>query len=109
MFRRKEKKSAASTNCLSAMLENMPIAVMTCDLQDFKINYVNKATIEGLKSIEHLLPCKAEDIIGQSIDIFHKRPEHQRKLLSNPANLPHRAQIQPVSYTHLTLPTSDLV
>jgi len=76
------------------MLENMPIAVMTCDLQDFKINYVNKATIEGLKSIEHLLPCKAEDIIGQSIDIFHKRPEHQRKLLSNPANLPHRAQIQ---------------
>lgn len=79
---------------LGAMLEVIPMAVMTCDLQDFTINYVNPATIEGLKAIEHLLPCKAENIVGQSIDIFHKVPSHQRQLLSDPSNLPHRAQIK---------------
>ena len=40
------------------------------------------------------MPIKADQILGQSIDIFHKRPEHQRKLLSDPSNLPHRASIQ---------------
>jgi len=76
------------------MLDKMPIAVMTCDLDNFTINYANEATIESLKVIEGSLPCKAEDIVGQSIDIFHKNPEHQRQLLANPANLPHKAVIQ---------------
>ena len=30
-------------------------------------------------------------MIGQSIDIFHKKPEHQRRLLADPRNLPHTA------------------
>nr|WP_321981612.1 methyl-accepting chemotaxis protein [uncultured Cohaesibacter sp.] len=76
------------------MLQNLPVAVMTCDLIDFKINYANEATFNSLKAIEHLLPCKAENIIGQSIDIFHKNPEHQRRLLADPKNLPHRAVIK---------------
>lgn len=88
------RRSQHSRQRMSAMLKNMPIAVMTCDLRDFKIDYVNDATIEGLKTIEHLLPCNAQDIVGQPIDIFHKDPQHQRKLLSDPSNLPHRAQIQ---------------
>lgn len=79
---------------LAAMLENIPIAVMTCGLQDFRIDYVNSATIENLRRIEHLLPCKAEAIIGQSIDIFYENPEHQRALLKDPSKLPHRAQIE---------------
>ena len=32
--------------------------------------------------------------MGQCIDIFHKNPAHQRKILSDPANLPHHTQIQ---------------
>ena len=79
---------------LSAMLENMPIGVMTCDLKDFRINYVNPQTIESLKLIEDALPCRAEDIVGQCIDIFHKNPAHQRTLLSNPKNLPHRTKLE---------------
>jgi len=35
-----------------------------------------------------------DEIIGRSIDIFHKNPAHQRKMLSDPRNLPHTAQIQ---------------
>ena len=35
-----------------------------------------------------------DEIVGRSVDIFHKQPEHQRRILSDPKNLPHRAQIQ---------------
>ena len=38
----------------------------------------------------NLLPCKPEDLKGQCIDIFYEDPSHQRQLLTNPANLPHR-------------------
>jgi len=85
---------ATSAAQFQQMLENMPIGVITCDLETFKINYVNKTTIESLKQLEEHLPCKAEDIIGQCIDIFHKNPEHQRKLLSDPKNLPHNAKLE---------------
>ncbi len=76
-----------------SMVDDMPIAVMTCDLKDFRINYVNKSSKENLKKLEHVLPCAADRIVGQSIDIFHKNPAHQRQLLSNPSNLPHHVKI----------------
>ena len=76
------------------MLDDVPVAVMTCTLSDFRIDYVNAESIERLRDIEHVLPCKADDIVGQSIDIFHKEPSHQRGMLSDPSNLPHRALIE---------------
>jgi len=76
------------------MVNAMPVNVMTCDLQTFKINYVNDTSIKTLKKLEHLLPCRAEDLLGQCIDIFHKKPEHQRRLLADPKNLPHRTNIR---------------
>lgn len=78
---------------VSSMMEQAPINVMFAD-REFKIQYVNPASVKTLKSIEHLLPIKAEQILGQSIDIFHKRPEHQRRMLADPTNLPHKAAIQ---------------
>ncbi len=75
------------------MVDSMPINVMTLDLKDFSINYVNRTSIETLRSLEHLLPCKADALQGQSVDIFHKHPEHQRRLLADPKNLPHKARI----------------
>src|SRR3954468_12501721 len=32
-------------------------------------------------------------MIGQTIDVFHKAPEHQRRLLADPRNLPRKATI----------------
>ena len=75
------------------MVDDNPISIMTCDLVDFRINYVNKASVDNLRAIEHALPCRADEIVGQCIDIFHKDPTHQRRLLSDPANLPHSAKI----------------
>jgi methyl-accepting chemotaxis protein len=86
-------KSRAEAARISSMMEQAPINVMFAG-PDFRISYVNPASVKTLKSIESLLPVKADQILGQSIDIFHKRPEHQRKLLADPANLPHRASIQ---------------
>ena len=66
---------------------------MTVELESFKINYANETSARTLKPLEHLLPCKADELLGQCIDIFHANPSHQRQLLSNPNNLPHNAKI----------------
>jgi len=89
------KKSESETLLmLRQMLDSMPVNVMTCELENFTIDYVNETSVKTLKGLEHLLPCKSDELLGQTIDIFHKAPEHQRKLLSDPANLPWRTNIQ---------------
>lgn len=77
----------------TAMADNSPINTILAD-RDLKIVYMNEASLRTLKTLEHLLPVKASAIVGQSIDIFHKNPSFQRKLLANDKNLPHRATIQ---------------
>jgi methyl-accepting chemotaxis protein len=83
----------AETARLMRMLEDMPINVLTCDAVDFRITYANRASLETLKRIEHVLPVKAEQVLGSSIDVFHKTPVRQRTMLADPRNLPHRALI----------------
>jgi methyl-accepting chemotaxis protein len=73
------------------IVENAPINIMVAD-RDNVIRYVNPASLETLRKIEHLLPIRAADVVGQSIDIFHKNPAHQRRILADPKNLPHHAQ-----------------
>ncbi|MCG8691966.1 MAG: methyl-accepting chemotaxis protein [Minwuiales bacterium] len=76
------------------MVENLPVSVLICDLSDFTITYANPSSIEALRGIEHALPVKADQIVGACIDIFHKNPQHQRRLLSDPKNLPHKTRIE---------------
>lgn len=78
---------------IQSMMENMPINVMMADTS-FNITYTNPKSKETLKKIEKLLPVSSDKVAGSSIDIFHKVPAMQRKLLSNPNNLPHRAKIK---------------
>jgi len=84
---------AVSDQTMRQLAENAPTAMMVADL-DCIITYINPASIRALKGIEHLLPCRVEEIVGQAIDIFHKNPSHQRRLLADPSNLPHRAKIR---------------
>jgi methyl-accepting chemotaxis protein len=74
------------------MNENSPINIIVANT-DLVITYVNPASVTTLRKLQHLLPIPVDKIVGQSIDIFHKRPEHQRQMLANPRNLPHRATI----------------
>ncbi|PWR24188.1 chemotaxis protein [Zavarzinia aquatilis] len=101
--RRREAEAVASAEltevkgelaALKQMLDSMPVNVMMCELKDFSITYLNKTSIETLRKLEHLLPVKADQLLGRSIDIFHKNPSHQRRLLADPKNLPHRARIK---------------
>ncbi len=92
-FIRDVGRKATNERRSAQMVEEMPTAVMLCDLDGFRITYMNAATRRTLKSIEHVLPMPVDRMLGQSIDIFHKVPSHQHKLLSDPRNLPHRARI----------------
>ncbi|HEY5598095.1 MAG TPA: methyl-accepting chemotaxis protein [Kiloniellales bacterium] len=87
-------KADAESARLLQMVDNMPLNIMTCDPKTFEINYINKTSLKTLQSVERLLPVKADKMLGQSIDIFHKNPSHQRQILSDPRNLPHKAKIK---------------
>ena len=78
---------------IQSMMENAPINIMCADLE-LKVQYLNPASLRTLKTLEQYLPVRADQILGSCIDIFHKNPAHQRKILSNPKNLPHKAVIQ---------------
>jgi methyl-accepting chemotaxis protein len=75
------------------MIENCPVNVMRADT-GFIIRYMNAASKKTLGRIAHLLPCKVDEVVGQSVDIFHKDPARPRRILSDPGNLPHQANIQ---------------
>ncbi|KVO09556.1 putative bifunctional diguanylate cyclase/phosphodiesterase [Burkholderia ubonensis] len=79
---------------LMQMIDDMPVAVMTADPETFRINYLNATSLNLLRSIEHLLPIRADDALGAPIDFFHPHPQHQRRLLADPANLPHRTRVR---------------
>jgi methyl-accepting chemotaxis protein len=89
----KMQKSMAESARLAAIVENSPINILYAD-RDLKIQYLNPASIKTLKSLQKLLPIPVDKLIGQSIDILHKNPAHQRRILSDPKNLPHSAKIQ---------------
>lgn len=88
-----QERLDAESSRLRQMVENAPINIMMADAKDLTITYINAMSKRTLKEIEHLLPVKADEILGQCIDIFHEHPEHQRKLLADPGNLPHTAKI----------------
>ncbi|MBT7609226.1 MAG: chemotaxis protein [Bacteriovoracaceae bacterium] len=76
----------------SQMVDLSPLNTMMADA-DGNLIYMNKVSEGTLKTLEEFLPYAADQLIGKSIDIFHKVPDHQRKIIKNPKNLPHRAII----------------
>ena len=75
-----------------SMLENAPFNILFAD-SDLVLQYANPASLKTLKTLEQYLPVTVDQLVGQSIDVFHKNPQHQRNLLEDPRNLPHNAQI----------------
>jgi methyl-accepting chemotaxis protein len=88
-----EQATKAAVQRYTQMVENTSVQLILAD-RNFNIVYMNPASDRALKKIEHLLPCQVDQILGQSIDIFHKHPEHQRAIVADPKNLPHRAEIK---------------
>lgn len=93
-----ENEGLSNQQLLSA-LNAAKTALMMIN-RDFQITYLNKQSLILFKQHEVLfqsvwLDFKAEEssLIGYCIDGFHVNPQHQRQMLSNPANLPFTTMI----------------
>lgn len=83
---------------LAYAIENAQTATMMIN-RDFVITYVNKQSMAILTKYQDafnkLWPgFDATKILGVCIDRFHKNPQHQRNLLSDPSKLPYTTEIQ---------------
>lgn len=81
----------------SSAFDGSSVAMMSVD-RDFNVTHINKATELLLREHEDTFKetwptFNMDKIIGTNIDIFHKDPSHQRKLLSDPDKLPYRTDI----------------
>lgn len=77
---------------VTSMVENSPTAVVVAD-REFRIVYINPATRSMLRNLESHLPVKVDKMVGTSIDVFHRDPALQRRILSDDKNLPITTQI----------------
>jgi len=97
---KRAKKGAQENEELTRLrtaVEGAMTAIMMID-RDLVITYANEATLSLLKKHEQALRSiypgfDVSAIIGTCIDTFHKDPAHQRKLLSDPRNLPYSTDI----------------
>ncbi|MEW5756505.1 MAG: methyl-accepting chemotaxis protein [Pseudomonadota bacterium] len=82
---------------LQKAIDKAQTAIMMID-RDLVITYANESTKELLgkyrRELESLYPrFSVDNIVGTCIDIFHKNPSHQRRLLEDPRNLPYETDI----------------
>ncbi len=96
VMERKESSINLMQQIFSA-IENVSSPIMIID-RDFIITYVNHATRTLLEENEAIFAqiygrFEAKNIIGQCIDIFHKDPSYQRRLLADKNNLPYNTDI----------------
>ncbi len=83
---------------LKSAIDGATTNIMLCD-ENRNITYVNPAVVQMLENrlpeLRKIWPqLDPRNLVGQSIDQFHKHPEHQRALLSDPSRMPYRAAIQ---------------
>ncbi|HEB88376.1 MAG TPA: hypothetical protein ENI85_02295, partial [Deltaproteobacteria bacterium] len=77
---------------LLACVEGLPVNIMSID-RDFNLVYVNPASRDALRSLQAYLPVPVDNLIGTCIDVFHKDPSVQRRLMEDPRNLPYSTTI----------------
>jgi methyl-accepting chemotaxis protein len=87
-----------SAEQLRAALDGTTVAIMSID-RDLIINYANRATFELMRKYESEFRAaypsfRVETLIGTCIDVFHENPAHQRRMLADPANFPHKVDIR---------------
>ena len=87
------KKNEEEVIKIQQMVDMAPVNIMMADLKG-NITYLNNTSITTLRSIQHLLPVKVDQILGNSFDVFHKNPSHQQNLIKNPTNFPYQAEIK---------------
>jgi methyl-accepting chemotaxis protein len=90
------RRSRSAELAKSLAIDSIMANVMVADA-GLTITYMNRAVIDLLKQAEadirkDLPQFSVATLIGSSIDVFHKKPEHQRRMLEN-LNAAHKATI----------------
>ncbi len=98
MFRRKSNSDGLATLAAQAISAK----IMVAD-ENFNIVFMNEAVTSMLREAEADLRKELPDfnvatLIGTNIDVFHKNPSHQRRMLEGLKSL-HRATIKVGSWT----------
>lgn len=80
-----------------AALDASTAALMTVNT-DYEITYLNPATVKLMAEHRSLFAqefprANLDQLIGQTIDVFHKNPAHQRRMLAQALPEPHDAEI----------------
>lgn len=89
-----KEKSEREMACIRAMVESAPMNLFFADAE-LKVQYLNGAAMNLLESLSSSLPFGFDEILGQSIESFHKQPELQRRIIMDPRSaLPHRSVVQ---------------
>ncbi len=86
-FESVESSLSAATTC-KQITETIALPIMLADRHSLTITYLNPASVRLFTDIEQHLPCKANQILGKSIDIFHKDVGHQRRMLAEQSAFP---------------------
>lgn len=91
------REAADRAASMESMVNQAGACIMMCDT-DRRIINVNESCVNLLmkyeKELTKLFPqLNLNNLPGTCIDIFHKRPEHQAAILSDPMRLPYRAEV----------------
>lgn len=78
---------AKDAHVIRQSINDMIVPVVLAS-KDGVIEYVNDAFMTLMARIEDSLPCKANEIKGKDIDIFHKDPAHQRAIIRSESAFP---------------------
>ena len=73
---------------IAALVEAATASIMYAD-RDLRLRYINPAARKVLKMLQPYISMPVDSLLGQSIDIFHKNPAHQHRMLAQPEKLPH--------------------
>ncbi len=92
-LRKKENEQAR----LQVAIDGCQSAMIMVD-RDFNVTYMNDASQALLSKYQtefkQFWPqFDANNMVGSNIDMFHKNPAHQRNMLADPSNLPHKTDI----------------
>ncbi|BCM25960.1 methyl-accepting chemotaxis protein [Methyloradius palustris] len=88
---------------IKSAMDGSSAAIMMVD-RDFIVTYVNEASnalfTQNAAEFKQAFPSfDASKIVGTCIDVFHKTPEHQRKMLADSSRLPFKTDIKVSSLT----------
>lgn len=93
---------------LQGMVESMPLSLMTCDPDSFRITYLNASCRQTMQLVAAALPCPVGSLEGQSLDLFHpENAGHIRKIITDPTRLPFSTDIM-IGQEHMHLEISPV-